>query len=56
MDAHEAWARSSGDALIIDDLKMENAELRTALREYGEFVQKVKRDIRDFLDHPSLGS
>lgn len=36
-------------------MKVENDRLRDIVREQGEFIQKLKRDIRDFLNHPSLG-
>lgn len=36
-------------------LLAENAKQREIIREQGEFIQKLKRDIRDFLGHPSLG-
>lgn len=40
----------------IESQRRRESELRQVVREQGEFIQKLKRDIRDFLDHPSLGT
>lgn len=39
----------------IDRQKAELQRLRDIARDQGEFIQKIKRDIREFLGHPSLG-